>query len=133
MRTRVDMSGFTMLEIMIVVSLIAALMIIAMPGFIRSREVARQGSCQENLLRIDGAIQQYILENNLVGSMDLSSSWPDEFVGSRRFIRSMPKCPSGGTYSITFADDYEPVKCTILGGEFPHVLPQVLDEQNSGS
>lgn len=118
---------------MIVVGMVAALMIIALPGFLRAREKSRQTACQDNLLRIDGAIQQYIIETSTPGFIDLGPMWPSEFVGTASYIRSMPRCPSQGTYTVTYADAYQPVVCSYQNEEFPHVLEQVQNDESNGS
>ena len=55
-------SGFTLTEIMIVVSLIGMLVAIALPNFIRSRSRAHTSACINNLREIDYAIQQWAME-----------------------------------------------------------------------
>src|ERR1700733_7273572 len=55
--------GFTLVEIMIVVAIIGLLATIAIPNFVRARLKAQQTACINNLRAIDGAKQQWALEN----------------------------------------------------------------------
>jgi prepilin-type N-terminal cleavage/methylation domain-containing protein len=57
--------GFTLVEIMIVVAIIALLASIAVPGFMRARKRAQASRIINDLRLIDGAIDQYAIENNL--------------------------------------------------------------------
>jgi prepilin-type N-terminal cleavage/methylation domain-containing protein len=56
-------SGFTLVEIMIVVAIIGLLAAIAIPNFVRAREQAQLNSIVNNLRIIEGAKDQYALEN----------------------------------------------------------------------
>ena len=61
-------SGFTLVEIMIVVAIIGLLAAIAIPNFVRAREQAQLQSIMNNLRIIDGAKDQYALEEKQPGT-----------------------------------------------------------------
>ena len=57
-------AGFTLVEIMIVVAIIALLAAIAVPGFLRARKRTQAAKVLNDLRNIDSAIDQYALETN---------------------------------------------------------------------
>ena len=67
--------GFTLVEIMIVVGIIALLAAIAVPNFLRARKRAQGTRCLEDLRIIDSACDQYAIENNKVTGN--SVAWTD--------------------------------------------------------
>src|SRR6476646_4000908 len=56
--------GFTLVEIMIVVAIIALLAAIAVPGFLRARKRSQASRVLNDLRLIDAAVDQYAIENN---------------------------------------------------------------------
>jgi prepilin-type N-terminal cleavage/methylation domain-containing protein len=56
--------GFTLVEIMIVVAIIALLASIAVPGFLRARKRSQATRILNDLRILDGAIDLYAIENN---------------------------------------------------------------------
>lgn len=115
--------GLTLLEIMVVASIIAILIGIAVPSWMRAREHGRARACQENLTQIDGAKEIYALEHNLPNGAIVSMS--DLMGGGSGYLKREPVCPAGGVYSI------EPIgtepSCSYYGREQydvpPHKLP----------
>ena len=56
--------GFTLVEIMIVVAIIALLAAIAVPNFLRARKRSQATRILEDLRMVDSAIDQYAIETN---------------------------------------------------------------------
>src|SRR3954471_12510627 len=57
-------SGFTLVEIMIVVAIIALLAAIAVPGFLRARKRSQASRIINDLRLIDSAVDQYAIETS---------------------------------------------------------------------
>jgi len=55
--------GFTLVEIMIVVAIIALLAAIAVPGFLRARKRSQASRIINDLRLVDSAVDQYAIEN----------------------------------------------------------------------
>jgi len=62
MNLRSRQTGFTLVEIMIVVAIIALLAAIAVPGFLRARKRSQASRIINDLRLIDSAIDQYAIE-----------------------------------------------------------------------
>jgi prepilin-type N-terminal cleavage/methylation domain-containing protein len=68
--------GFTLVEIMIVVAIIALLAAIAVPGFLRARKRSQASRIINDLRLIDSAVDQYAIETNKAsGSSVLVADW----------------------------------------------------------
>jgi prepilin-type N-terminal cleavage/methylation domain-containing protein len=68
--------GFTLVEIMIVVAIIALLAAIAVPGFLRARKRSQASRVINDLRLIDSAVDQYAIENNkATGAVVNSADW----------------------------------------------------------
>ena len=98
--TRVK-SGFTMVEILIVLATVALLAAVAMPTFIKARESARTNTCIANLKKIDEAKQQWAMENKQPATALPAST---DLIGPNLYIRNPPTCPVDT--ANTFASSY---------------------------
>jgi prepilin-type N-terminal cleavage/methylation domain-containing protein len=68
--------GFTLVEIMIVVAIIALLAAIAVPGFLRARKRSQASRVVNDLRLIDSAVDQYAIENNkATGAVVNTADW----------------------------------------------------------
>ena len=103
-------AGFTLVEIMIVVAIIALLAAIAIPNFIKARENSQRSACIANLKQIDGAKATWAMEQKKANSDTPQSS---DLYGSTSYVKIEPSCPANGTYSLEQVD-LRPT-CTLSG------------------
>ncbi len=94
--------GFTLIEIMIVITVIAFILGIAIPGAIKARRSSMRYTCIGNLRQIDSAKSIWSTEHS--GSPIMEDLVPD-------YVRVAPECPSGGTY--TLGAEAENTVCSI--------------------
>ena len=111
-------SGFTLVEIMIVVAIIGLLAAIAIPNFVRARTTSQQNACINNLRQYDGAVQQYALENKLSSSATYTMAVLQPYV-KLDSTGNLPACPAGGTYAPGATVTNVPT-CTLAPA---HALP----------
>lgn len=91
--------GFTLIEIMIVVLIIAVLLAIAIPNFLRARETSRAKSCCANLRQIETAKEQWAMDNKAAATeTPAAADLVDEYM--KGTPDTLPLCPSDGTYDI---------------------------------
>ena len=103
-------TGYVSIAMIPVIAMLAA---IAVPNFVKARSVAQANACTNNLRQIDGAKQQWALENGRQDDAVPTVQDLTPFLNDRR----MPTCPAGGTYTIG-AVSVRPI-CSVTN----HTLP----------
>lgn len=89
-------AGFTLVEMMIVVGVVGLLTAMAMPSFVRARSESRLRTCINNLRQIDGAKDQWALENGLATGATCNMSDILSYLK-----RTEPLCPVGKASYLT--------------------------------
>ena len=108
------MKGFTLVEIMIVVAIIAILAAVAIPNFVTYRKTSQMNACISNLKQIQSAVEQAKLKGVA------SPTWTD-IIGTDKYIKVTPTCPAGGTYSLPTDDTSDPT-CSKTDAGYEHAL-----------
>ncbi|MDB6125379.1 MAG: epsG [Pedosphaera sp.] len=123
-------SGFTLVEIMIVVAIIGLLATIAIPNFVRARLKAQQTACINNLRQIDAAKQEWALEAKAGAAVTPQLSNIQPYLG-RGTAGTAPTCPadSAATSATSYAinDLQTAPTCLILPGNAGDATGHHLD------
>lgn len=105
--------GFTLVELLVVVLILATLMAVALPLYLSSVADSATKTCRANLQSIANAATAWKVKNraNDFTGITLSALTPD--------LGATPQCPSGGTYSLSLTgsvNDYANNPQTIPTG-----------------
>lgn len=92
--------GFTLVEIMIVVAIIALLASIAVPNFLRARKRSQATRILEDLRALDSATDEYAIENNKTSGMN------PNFTDLKAYLKTGSQLYSSG--ADLFGDSYGP-------------------------
>src|SRR5687768_16567327 len=113
-------SAFTLVEVMIVVSIIGLLAAISIPNYVKSRETTFRKTCMANLRQLEGAIQSWALETKKSSGDPVVS---DELFGTNGYLRKVVVCPLGGNpYDYGDVGDPRHVTCVLGAAPDNHTL-----------
>src|SRR5881394_1017067 len=90
-------TGFTLVEIMIVVAIIALLAAIAVPGFLRARKRSQARRIINDLRLIDSAVDQYAIETNKKSGDAVSVADWTKYLKKNTSLWSAGSCSSWGS------------------------------------
>jgi prepilin-type N-terminal cleavage/methylation domain-containing protein len=99
-------TGFTLLELMVVVLIIGILVAIALPNFASSRERARVASVKTNARNVQTMVESYGIDHNGVYPVD---------------VAALQLEAQNGDYWKTFSNPYDPADLALV--DFSGVFP----------
>lgn len=92
--------GVTLIELLIVVLILAALSAIAIPRISQSAQNAKQNACNTNISVINSAIEMYAADNEGSYPTDDADMKTKVTGDTDYFPDGAPTCPLTGTYSM---------------------------------
>ena len=89
--------GFTLIELMIVIAIIAILAGILVPNFVKARDKARFEASCETIKNIGTAVEMYAADNSGCYPASLNKLTPD-------YLKTIPTCPyTNRSYNYSFS------------------------------
>ena len=115
-------AGFTMVEIMVVVCILALLLAIVVPYYVKQRASAQAGGCINNLTKIEAAANEFALEAGM--KTGDSINYPTDLKPYLKLNQAgeIPVCPAGGTYQMPAVGSF--ASCSLGSSVNPaHIVP----------
>ena len=110
------MKGFTLVEIMIVVAIIAILAAVAIPNFVKYRNESQRASCISNMKQLQTAGEQYVMVKGATNVPQVS-----DLIGKNSYIKKTPVCPyDKSNYGITLDAANNAIRVTCKNSADPY-------------
>lgn len=97
--------GFTLIELMIVIAIIAILAAILIPNFAHARAESQTSACEDNEKSIATALEEYAVDNQGLYTNSLPSSYlvqqPKDPVNGALYAINSAASPAFGSYQVT--------------------------------
>ena len=106
--------GFTLVEIMIVVAIIALLAAIAVPGFLRARKRSQASRILNDLRMIDSAVDQYAIETNRTTGATVNVADWTNYLKKGSLLYNGGKSLLGTSYGVQTVDSIPQVPTADL-------------------
>ena len=97
-------AGFTLVEIMIVVAIIALLAAIAVPGFLRARKRSQASKILNDLRMIDGAVDQYAIETGRTSGATVNTADWTNYLKKDTLLYNSGQSLLGSDYGVQQVD-----------------------------
>ena len=120
MRINKDRRGFTLVEIMVVVAIVALLCAIVLPNLLRASARSQATTCINNLRQIDTAVNEFaIFAGKHVGD---TVNFPADLTPYVKLNAqgSLPLCPASGSYNVGVVGTNPSVSCSLSTLNPPH-------------
>lgn len=96
--------GFTLIELMIVIAIIAILAAILVPNFLKARAQGQLAACESNIKNLATALEMYATDNTGTYPTELVTLTSSNAGGG--YMKTIPVCPSyrdASSYGYTMA------------------------------
>ena len=114
--------GFTLVEIMIVIAIVALLCAIVIPNLLKASSRSQATTCINNLRQIDTAVQQFSVEagKHVGDTISLSTDLTPYIRLNKQGV--IPPCPASGSYDLGIVGTNPSVTCSLSTFNPPHQL-----------
>ncbi len=90
-------TGFTLLEALLMVIIIATVSAMVVPRFLLARSETERNTCRENMATINTQLEKCRMNGDPLPSAD---TFDDFLANTDHFPYGPPECPSGGVYEL---------------------------------